>query len=450
VTVITKSTTGSTKKLQPPGRYLAAAVWGLGAVFYLMGFYQRVAPAVITKELMHSFSIGAAALGHMSAFYFYSYVAMQIPTGILSDRWGPRKLLATGAMIAGVGTLIFSLSGNAALANMGRLLIGGSVAVAFVSVLKLGEAWFPPRQYALLPGLALFFGIIGAVSAGIPLRLLVDAFNWRAVMSGSGIITLILGIAIWIVVRDTPSERGFANYEHPDETSGAATDDGILSGIIKVFGYRNTLILVLVPGGVVGCVLTFSGLWGVPFLATHYHMDVTSASAITSAMMVAWAVGGPLFGMISNRWGKRKPLYIIGVFVLTCCWSIILFVSDLPIYLLIGLIVTAGFASGCMILSFAIIKESVPPILSGTAAGVVNMGVMTGPMLLQPAVGFMMDRSWQGELVSGIRIYGIEAYRAGFLLMILWVALSAVLICFVRETHCRQIVYSKTTALLKA
>lgn len=412
-------------------------------MFYLMGFYQRVAPAVMTKELMHSFSIGATALGNMSAFYFYSYVAMQIPTGILSDRWGPRKLLATGAMIAGVGTLIFALSGNVVSANMGRLLIGGSVAVAFVSILKLGGAWFPPRQYALLPGLALFFGIIGAVSAGVPLRLLVDAFNWRTVMSGTAVITLMLGVAIWMVVRDTPSERGFSNYNHPDEEPDALTDASILSDIIKVFGYRNTWLLILVPGGVVGCALTFSGLWGVPFLATHYHMDVANASAITSAMMVAWAVGGPLFGMISNRWGKRKPLYIIGVFTLTCCWVVIFFVSDLPIFLLIGLIVTVGFASGCMVLSFAIIKESVPPVLSGTATGVVNMGVMTGPMLLQPAVGFMMDRYWQGELINGVHIYGIDAYRAGFLLMILWAAVSATLICFVRETHCRQMGYKK-------
>ncbi len=416
-------------------------MWGLGALFYLMGFYQRVAPAVITKELMQSFSIGAAALGNMSAFYFYSYVAMQIPTGIISDRWGPRKLLASGALIAGMGTLIFAFSGNVMVANIGRLLIGGSVAVAFVSILKLGGAWFPPRQYALLPGVALFFGIMGAVSAGVPLRLLVDAFSWRMVMGGSAILTLMLAIAIWMVVRDTPSERGFSNYNHPDESPEALADEGVVSGLIKVFGYRNTWLLILVPGGVVGCVLTFSGLWGVPFLATHYQMDVTRASAITSAMMVAWAIGGPLFGMMSNRWGKRKPIYIVGIFVLLGCWATILFVPQLPVFLLVALVVIAGFASGCMILSFAIIKESVPPILSGTAAGVVNMGIMAGPMLLQPAVGFMMDRYWQGELVNGVRIYGIDAYHAGFALMIIGAVMSAILIWFVRETHCRQIIY---------
>ncbi len=433
----------SVPSLPAPGRILACTVWGLGALFYLMGFYQRVAPAVMTRELMRSFAIGAATLGNLSAFYFYSYVAMQIPTGILSDRWGPRKLLATGAIVAGAGTLIFAVSRNIIWADMGRLLIGGSVAVAFVSILKLGGAWFPPRQYALLPGVALFFGIIGAVSAGVPLRLLVDTFNWRLVMGGSAVLTLILGAAIWIVVRDSPEQRGYKSYSHPDEAPDAFTDAGIISGLIKVFGYRNTWLLIIVPGGIVGCVLTFSGLWGVPFLSTHYHMDVTRASGITSAMLVAWAVGGPVFGMLSNRWGKRNPLYIIGIFVLIGCWALILFVPSLPVPLLVALVITAGFASGSMILSFAIIKESVPPILSGTAAGVVNMGIMAGPMLLQPAVGFIMDRYWHGEMLGGVRVYSLAAYRAGFLLMISGAILSAVLIWFVRETHCRQIDYSR-------
>ncbi len=180
-----------------------------------MGFYHRVAPAVITEELMRSFSISAAALGNMSAFYFYSYVAMQIPTGILADRWGPRKLLTTGALIAGIGTLVFALAGDVMWANLGRLLIGGSVAVAFVSILKLGGDWFPAEKFALIPGWAVFFGIIGAVSAGVPLRLLVDVFDWRMVIGGSAAITLAIGAAIWFVVRDTPAERGYANFESP-------------------------------------------------------------------------------------------------------------------------------------------------------------------------------------------------------------------------------------------
>ncbi|MEJ2168611.1 MAG: MFS transporter, partial [Desulfobacterales bacterium] len=144
------------KNSKPSQLHLAWTIWGFGALFYLMGFFQRVAPAVMTGELMHDFHISAAALGNLSAFYYYSYVAMQIPTGILADNWGPRRLLTTGAFVAATGILLFALAPNIFWANLGRFLIGGSVAVAWVSTLKLAGAWFPPKYFAMLSGIALF------------------------------------------------------------------------------------------------------------------------------------------------------------------------------------------------------------------------------------------------------------------------------------------------------
>ena len=190
----------------PPVR-LAWTVWGLGAALYLIGFYQRVAPAGMTAELSRAFELSATGLGNLSAFYFYSYVAMQIPTGILADRWGPRRLLSAGALVASLGTVAFALAGGLPWAGAGRLLIGASVAVAFVGMLKLAGHWFAPRQFALATGMALFCGIVGAVFAGVPLRLLVSAFGWRAVMLASAGLTFAVSAAIWVVVRDDPSDR---------------------------------------------------------------------------------------------------------------------------------------------------------------------------------------------------------------------------------------------------
>jgi len=176
-----RPTTPSAAPAHPPAS-LAWSVWGLGALLYLFGFYQRVAPAVITDRLMNDFAIGAAALGNLSAFYFYSYVAMQIPTGIIADRWRPRRLLSAGAGVAALGTALFAFSPSLFWANAGRLLIGASVAEAFVSMLKLATHWFAPRQFALVSGMALFCGVLGGVFAGVPLRLLVESFGWRSVM----------------------------------------------------------------------------------------------------------------------------------------------------------------------------------------------------------------------------------------------------------------------------
>ncbi len=415
---------------------LSWTIWGLGALLYLIGFYQRVAPAVMTSELMSGFSISAAGLGNLSAFYFYSYVAMQAPTGILADRWGPRRLLSLGALIAGIGTAIFAMSGTMAVAGFGRLLIGGSVAVAFVGLLKLAAHWFPPRQFALASGAALFFGIIGAVFAGVPLRLMVNAVGWRLVMGVSAILTLGLAVFIWIIVRDDPSEKGFATYGYrPSETEEKT---GILAGIKLIFKYRNTWLLCLIPGGIVGSVLTFSGLWGVPFLTYHYGFSQANAAALCSALLVAWALGGPIFGAVSDRMGRRKPLYVAGCIGVVCGWAAIIFIQDLPLVILVFLLLFTGFSSGCMIISFAFAKESVPARLAGTVSGICNMGVMTGPMVLQPAVGIILVLNWQGPMIEGIKRYNLEAYQLGFSLMLTWTVLSAILILLTKETWCVQ------------
>src|SRR5258707_12479678 len=167
----------------PPPVALAWLVWGLAAALYLIAFYQRVAPAVITGELASEFALTAAALGNLSAFYFYSYVAVQIPTGLLADRWGPRRVLAAGALLTAAGTLLFALAPSVALANAGRLAIGAAGGVAFVAMLKLAGHWMPARRFVLASGAALFVGVVGATLGGAPLGIAVEAFGWRTVMA---------------------------------------------------------------------------------------------------------------------------------------------------------------------------------------------------------------------------------------------------------------------------
>jgi MFS family permease len=161
---------------------------------------------------------------------------------------------------------------------------------------------------------------------------------------------------------------------------------------------------------------------------------------MTSTLLVAWAVGGPIFGWFSDRLGHRKRLYLIGSVISIVGWLSITFITKIPVYGLVAMLLVTGFSSGCIIITFAFAKESVPGYLSGTVSGVVNMGVMMGPTLLQPAVGWILDLKWQGEVIRGVRLYTLDAYQTGFSLMIAWAVLSFVLLFFTRETHCRQMV----------
>jgi sugar phosphate permease len=416
-------------------------MWGLGAALYFIGFYQRVAPAVITAELTQAFGLTAAALGNLSAFYFYSYVAMQIPTGLLADRFGPRALLSFGAAIAGVGTAVFAVAADTWTANLGRLLIGGSVGVAFVSMLKLASHWMPPRRFALVSAAALVVGVAGAVFAGAPLRLLVDQFGWRGIMWVSAAATLLLGVVTWLMVRDDPTARGYKSYAgHTDVTPGASSQPqkGVFAGLKEAFANRNVVLLFFIAGAPSSIILTFAGLWGVPFLTTHYGLSAANAAGLCSIMMVAWAGGCLSYGALSDRIGRRKPLYVGGLAITLALWVMLIYIPGLPYAWLVALMLAIGFFGSCFILSFVFAKESCPVRLAGTVTGIANMGVIQGPMTMQPLVGLILDRSWSGTAIGGKRVFELAAYQQGFSMMLIWGVIALVLLLFTRETYCRQ------------
>jgi MFS family permease len=427
---------GAGHRSHPPPS-LAWLVWGLGAALYLLAFYQRVAPAVITQELTNEFRLSAAALGNLSAFYFYSYVAGQIPTGVIADRWGPRRLLTAGAAVTAAGTLLFALAPNVAAANAGRLLIGAAAGVAFVSMLKIASHWMPARQFAFASGAALFVGVMGATLAGAPLRFAVDAFGWRAVMVASAIVTAGAAAAIWIVARDDPSERGYAS--HAVQASGGGRRSSVWADIRAVLGYRNVWLLAIAPGAFSGIVLTFAGLWGVPFLVSQYGFTTPQAAGVASAMLIAWSASSLAYGPLSERIGRRKPLFIGGLVATLALWAAVVLVPGHHPVVLVGLLVFVGIAAGAFILVFAFAKESVPAHLGGTVSGIANMGVMLGGLVMQPVVGLVLDLNWHGTVAAGMRYYEPEAWSRAFSLMFAWGALSAVALAFTRETHCRQL-----------
>jgi predicted MFS family arabinose efflux permease len=415
----------------PPPPSLAWTVWGLGAALYLIAFYQRVAPAVITAELSRDFALSAASLGNLSAFYFYGYVAVQIPTGLLADRWGPRRVLFAGAALTALGTLVFALAPSLSYANAGRLAIGAAAGVAFVAMMKLATHWMPARQFAFATALALFIGTLGATLAGAPLRVAVDAFGWRAVMATSAVFTAAVAVAVWTVVRDDPSQRGFASYFATDSRGGGAPS--IASQLRDVFRYRTTWAMLVIPGAFSGIVLTFAGLWGVPFLIQQYGFGPRAAAVAASAMLVSWALGGLAFAAISQRLGRRKPAIAAGLAASAAFWSLVVFIPALPRPALVALLMATAFATGAAMLSFPLAKESVPPRLAGTVGGIANMGMMLGGMLMQPLVGWVLDRNWSGAIANGVRAYDFEAWQRGFALMLAWVAAASVALAFVRE-----------------
>jgi MFS family permease len=434
--------TQPTKKgeVRLPPLWLSSLVWAIAALFYLSSFYQRVSPAVMTDELMRSFSIGAKQLGNLSGFFFYAYVAMQIPTGVLVDSWGARKLLIWGSISAAAGTFLFAGTGNFVLACLGRAITGGATAVGWVVLLKLSTHWFPGRKFAMLSGLGLFFGNVGALVAQVPLRLLINHFGWRAVVLSSAGIILGVGILAFTLVKNDPSDDGFLSYA-PATLQGKKQPKflELLAGFTRIFAYRNTWLIFFSQGAMVGAELSFTGLWGAPFLKARYGLQSTTAATVCSVMILCWAVASPICGAISDRIGRRKPVHLTGCLIATIGWMVLFYVKFLSLGMFVAVAAVTSLACGAVVVGFAYTKESVPVRYLGTISGATNIGNMIGPMLLQPGIGWILDKEWSGDMAHGVRVYSVSAFQAAFLLIIAWSLLACVLLSLTKETYGKQL-----------
>jgi MFS family permease len=424
--------------LAPPS-WLSWSVWGVAATFYLAAFYLRTAPAVMTSELMRDLRISASQLGNFSAVYFYAYIAMQIPTGVLVDSWGARRLLITGSLAAALGTCIFAETSSYALASIGRLIVGGATAVGWVVTLKVATHWFPRERFAMLSGLGLMMGNVGALVAQVPLRLLVEQFGWRVVALGSAGVVLAIGSAAWTVVANDPLEKGFRSYAPNELQRTHLTIGQLIREFPAIFTYRNTWLIFLAQGGFVGAMLSFTGLWGPAYLRQRFTLASTGASAVCSVMIVCWAFASPIAGHLSDKIGRRKPIYLGGALIAAIGW-VTLFYVPLPLAAFTVVAAITSFACGAVVLGFAFAKESVPIQLLGTISGAINVGNMLGPTILQPAIGRVLDERWIGAMTNGVRTYAVDAFQAGFSMIVAWSLLSCLLIACTQETRCRQAV----------
>jgi sugar phosphate permease len=366
----------------------------LGSLAFVLAFFHRIAPAAISSELQQAFSVNATVLGVLAASYFYPYILMQVPSGILADTVGPRILFTIGALVAGTGSILFGLADTLAWALAGRTLVGLGVAVAFVSVLKLNAAWFPERQFATMVGVLMFLGNCGAVLSAAPLVWLAAYTSWRNVFIVLGAVSLVLGGLIWLFLRDNPRQMGLPSMRELEGLPEHPRHEGHwLSGLKTVAGNPRTWPCFVVNFGIFGAYLSFAGLWAIPYLRNAHGMSRETATLHTSLMILCLAVGALAVGAVSDRLGRRQPLMRGLGLLFVLCW--ILLAAGIPVRGAMGyaLFALLGLGAAGASLGWSCAKEENPPVLSGVATSVVNAGVFLGPALFQPLVGWIIDRS---------------------------------------------------------
>ena len=409
-------------------RSAAIVAFALGTLFFCYAFIQRVAPSVMTSELMRDFAVGGAALGSLSAFYFYTYAAIQLPVGMLTDRFGPRKLMSAAAALCAIASIGFAFSDSVLTASIGRGLIGGTVAFGFVCTMSIAGYWFKPAQYAMLAGVLQTVGMLGAIFGQAPLRYVVESIGWRGTVQGLAGIALVLAVLLFFLIP----KRSKAQRETEVRV-------GVFDGLGAVASNGQTWLCALIGFGMAAIMLSFGGLWAVPWLSTVHGYSTAQAAGIASALFAGWAAFSPLVGWLSDRIGRRNTILRIGAIICLSAFATMIFFTPESTLLLVALVFITGMGGSAMTVCFSSVREHNDVNYSSTSLGFMNMCIVGSGAVMQPLIGWLLDLNWAGQIVDGARVYSHETYTIALSSLLVVTAAAFIGTLLLRETYCKQI-----------
>lgn len=404
-------------------------VIGLGSLFYLYELCIRVSPSAITNELLRDFQTNTATLGFMSSLFYYAYTIMQIPAGLLGDRFGPRKMLFIAAIICACSLILMCYTTTMWGIGAARFCIGIACSFGYIGPLMLASSWFDNKSFAFVTGVVQTIGCIGAILGTAPIAYFAHMYNWRQIMLYLGLSCFVIAVLFLLIIVDRPPKA-----KKKKSTLTKLTE---MNKLQVVLSNPQTWV-----AGALGCLFwspmaMFAELWGIPFLMKLNH---SSAEVSSSSILIIWlgvAIGSPLFGWISGHIGSRKkPILIAMIINFLSCLAVVFWhpLSFLEMNIILFFL---GLSSAAMSVTFGVVNDNNKPEVVGTAIGFNNMAVILGATLLQPIGGYIINLFWDGSFANGVPIYRLEGYLYAFsILPILSLCGILVTIFLLKETNC--------------
>ena len=394
---------------QEHSKLSAYLIFFLAASFYLYEFILQVAPSVMAAPMMETFHVSAEGFGVISAFYFYAYAPMQLPAGLLFDRYGPRKLMTGALVLCAIGSFFFASTDSVITASMGRFLIGVGSAFSFIGVLVLVSRWFPPQHFAILAGIAQLMSSVGAMFGEMPLAAMIEHVGWRQasfILAAAG---FLLAILLWCLIRDYPHQPTQALPTRSLREEGRR--------LLEVCRRSYTWLTGAYAFSIWTPIAVFAALWGVPYLQEKYHVSVVVASGLCSMIWLGIGIGSPLLGWLSDRCSSRRLALITSSVFGLVATLILLYLPDVSIGWMYLVLLMLGFGAGGQTVSFAVVKDNNPAHLVGTASGFNNLSVLLGGAIFQPLVGVILHHSAGSQLTRGLPVYTVSSYQTALLVM---------------------------------
>ncbi|MER7276538.1 MFS transporter [Dactylosporangium sp. NPDC000244] len=414
-------------------------MWSVGLLAYIVAVFHRSSLGVAGVEAADRLGVGTALLSMLSVAQLAVYAAMQIPVGVLLDRFGSRRLLAAGGALMLAGQLVFAFAGDVGTAIAARVLIGVGDAMTFISVLRIVAMWFPPRRNPLMVQVTGMLGQLGALSSAVPLVLLLRHEGWTATFLGAAGLGAVAVVLVLVALRDQPeaAEAGEAGEGPPRKL-----------GLKHSWNHPGTRL-----GLWTHFVTQFSGsvfalLWGYPFLTQGEGLAPDTAALLLSLLTIGGLVMGPAIGHFCGRLPYHRSTLVLGIVGASAlAWTVVLlWPGRAPLWLLTVLVLVLTVNGPGSMIGFDYARSFNPADRIGGATGIVNVGGFAASIVLIVAVGVILDV----RTPPGAEHPTLAAFRWAFAVQyLLWIA-GAVQVYRYRRTTRRRVAADDLAALAPA
>jgi MFS family permease len=397
----------------PPGGCRAVSVWSIGVSVYFVAVIFRTSLGVAGLDATERFGISASALSAFSILQLLVYAGMQIPVGLLVDRFGTQRVLILGAVLFTVGQLGFALAPSYGTALAARALLGCGDAMTFISVLRLGAHWFPARRAPLMAQLAGFAGMAGNLVSTLLVARLLHGVGWTAAFAGSSLAGVVV-LVLLLFLKDQPG--GPRTAAAPGAGDADPPADRAPVSVRSQLGaaWRE-------PGTRLGLWAHFTGqfpamvfllLWGLPFLVQAQGLAPDTAGDLLTLVVVSNMAVGLVYGqVIARHHAARLPLVLGTVGLTSVLWALTLAWPGgrAPFALLVTLCVVLGACGPASLIGFDFARPANPPERQGTASGIVNMGGFVSSMATLFAVGALLDLTGGEYRIAFSAVFVVQA-----------------------------------------
>jgi MFS family permease len=410
-------------------------IFSLGSFAYLSAVLQRTSLGIAGVAATERFGGSAAVLSSLAVVQLMVYAAMQIPVGILIDRFGPRVLMLSGTALMIGGQVTLAVAPTISIAVVGRILVGAGDAMIFISVIRLISSWFTGR---IVPQLSQWMGNIGQlgqVLSAVPLAWVLHMWGWTPAFLSAASVALLALIILFVAIRDRPDRAG---DNAPANTWGSA-----LTQLRHSFRRPGTQLgfwshYVTQSSGTV-----FSLLWGFPFMVYALGYEPALAAGMLTILVGAGIVFGPILGVLTARYPMRRSNIVLGIVAaMGTAWAaVLLWPGGPPLWLMAVLIVVIGIGGPGSLIGFDFARTFNPQRALGSANGVVNVGGFTASFVQMFLIGVLLDLQDGWRVAGGAEsdLYQLDSFRAAFAVQFLVVGVGVVFLVLARRRTRREL-----------